>query len=192
MKKRTRVLAAVLAVLVLLAAALIVNGPKISGWVLRQMYPRRFSGTVSREAEEFALPEGLIYAVIRSESGFDPKASSHAGAKGLMQLTDETFRWMAEEHPPENGGGDSYNVEDNVHCGCALLRRLLDHYSYPEVALAAYNAGMGNVDHWLMNPEHSGDGETLRSIPFPETSAYVKKVMKSWKVYEKLYPDKRG
>ena len=57
MKKRTRVLAAVLAVLVLLAAALILNGPKISGWVLRQMYPRRFSGTVSREAEEFALPD---------------------------------------------------------------------------------------------------------------------------------------
>ena len=83
MKKRTRVLAAVLAVLVLLAAALILNGPKISGWVLRQMYPRRFSGTVSREAEEFALPEGLIYAVIRSESGFDPKASSHAYRRDL-------------------------------------------------------------------------------------------------------------
>ncbi len=188
MKKRTRVLAAALAVLALLAVGAVMNGPEISGWVLRQMYPRRFSEAVSREAAEFGLPEGLVYAVIRAESGFDPRARSRAGAKGLMQLTDETFRWMAEEHPPENGGGDSYDVDDNLHCGCALLRRLLDHYSGPEVALAAYNAGMGNVDGWLTDSGHSPDGSTLMNIPFPETSAYVKKVMENWRVYEKLYP----
>lgn len=175
---------AAVGVLALLAAA---NAPKIGGWALRQLYPRRFSETVCREAREFGLPEELVYAVIKAESGFDPKARSRAGAMGLMQLTEETFLWMSEEHPPENGGGDLYDVEDNVHCGCALLRRLLDHYEEPRVALAAYNAGMGNVDRWLSEPQHSDDGRLLKSIPFPETAAYVKKVLKNWRVYERLY-----
>ena len=190
MKKRRRWLLPLLAAVTVLSAAAALKGPEIGGWILRQLYPRRFSETVGREAREFGLPEGLVYAVIRAESGFDPKARAGAGAMGLMQLTGETFRWMAEEHPPENGGQDPYDTDDNVHCGCALLRRLLDHYASPEVALAAYNAGMGNVDRWLSEPEHSGDGRLLTSIPFPETAAYVKKVTKNWRAYEKLYPSK--
>ena len=189
MKRRRKWLLPVMAALAVLAVAAALNAPKISGWALRQMYPCRFSETVGREAEEFGLPPELVYAVIKAESGFDHNARSRAGAMGLMQLTEETFLWMAEEHPPENGGLDRYDVDDNVHCGCALLRRLLDHYAAPEVALAAYNAGIGNVDRWLMEPEHSNDGRTLKSIPFPETAAYVKKVTKNWRVYEKLYSD---
>jgi soluble lytic murein transglycosylase len=161
MKRRRKWLLPVMAALAVLAVAAALNAPKISGWALRQMYPCRFSETVGREAEEFGLPPELVYAVIKAESGFDPNARSRAGAMGLMQLTEETFLWMAEEHPPENGGLDRYDVDDNVHCGCALLRRLLDHYAAPEVALAAYNAGIGNVDRWLMEPEHSNDGRTL-------------------------------
>lgn len=182
-----RALTAVLTVGALLGVAALLAGPRLSGWVLEQLYPRRYSEIVAREAEEFGLPEGLVYAVIRTESGFDPRACSRAEAKGLMQLTQQTFEWMAKEHPPENRGLDLYDVDDNVHCGCALLRRLLDHYGEPEVALAAYNAGIGNVDRWLEDPEHSEDGKTLKKIPFPETAAYVKKVAKSWRVYEKLY-----
>lgn len=188
-KRKSHALPAVLAAVVVLAAVAVLGGPKLGGWVMEQLYPRRFSDTVSREAGEFGLPEGLVYAVIRAESGFDPRACSRADARGLMQLTEQTFMWMVQEHPPENGGLDRYDVDDNVHCGCALLRRLLDHYAAPEVALAAYNAGMGNVDRWLLDPEHSEDGQTLKSIPFPETAAYVKKVTKNWRVYEKLYPE---
>lgn len=187
-KRRARVLPAILLLMTLLAITAVLRGPELSLWVMEQLYPRRFSGTVSREAEEFGVPEPLVYAVIRAESGFDPNARSRADARGLMQLTGETFRWIAGEHPPENGGTDRYDPDDNVHCGCALLRRLLDHYGEPETALAAYNAGMGNVDKWLSQPEHSGDGRTLSSIPFPETAAYVKKVMKNWRIYERLYP----
>lgn len=188
-KKRAWIVPAVLAVAAALAVTAVFNGPKLSGWVLRQMYPQRFSGTVSREAREFELPEGLVYAIIRAESGFDPNACSRADARGLMQLTEQTFIWMVQEHPPENGGLDRYDVDDNVHCGCALLRRLLDHYAEPETALAAYNAGIGNVDRWLLDPESSEDGRTLKDIPFPETAAYVEKVMNNWRIYEKLYPE---
>ena len=178
--------AAVLALLILAALGWRF-GPRLAEEALRWLYPRQYSQVVSREAGEFQLEEALVYAVIRAESGFDREARSHAGALGLMQLTEPTFQWMAVEYPPENGGGDMLDVNDNIHCGCALLRRLLDHYGQLEVALAAYNAGIGNVDHWLEEGKHSEDGETLSSIPFPETAAYVKKVLRNREVYRRLY-----
>ncbi len=176
-------------VVLALALACIAFGPPITDLAMRQLYPQRFQEVVAREAGEFGLDTELIFAVIKAESGFDPKASSRAQAKGLMQLTEETFDWMAGEHPPENGGGDVYDINDNIHCGCALLRRLLDHYDGNlKVALAAYNAGIGNVDRWLEEREHSANGETLDDIPFPETEAYVLKVVKNLGIYRKLYP----
>lgn len=188
-KGRGRVILVILALLGALAIIAALNAPRLESWALHLLYPRKFSDTVAREAGEFDLPEALVYAVIKAESGFDPKACSRAGAHGLMQLTDGTFAWMAMEHPPENGGHDVYDVGDNVHCGCALLRRLLDHYALPETALAAYNAGIGNVDRWLADPACSGDGRSLKHIPYPETAAYVERVAENWRVYRGLYGD---
>ena len=170
------------------AVILTLAGPWLAQQGMRLWYPKKFVDVVEREAEEFGLNRGLVYAVIRAESGFDQRACSRAGARGLMQLTDETFNWMVQEYPPENGGGDIYDVNDNVHCGCALLRRLLGYYEGElRVALAAYNAGIGNVDNWLKEPKNSADGRRLSRIPFPETEAYVKKVERGIGVYERLY-----
>lgn len=174
-------LAGLLLVLIGIAAA-----PCLGEWAVGLLYPRRYAQVVGEESAEFRLPEPLVFAVIRAESGFDPNACSRAGAMGLMQLTEETFRWMAGEHPPENGGADPYDPEDNIHCGCALLRRLLDHYGVPETALAAYNAGIGNVDGWLRDPALSPDGASLSQIPYPETAAYVRKVSRDWQIYQRL------
>lgn len=181
--KKALAAGAVLLLLIVLGSAF---GPRLAGWAMRQLYPRQYSQLVAREAEEFGLEEELVYAVIKAESGFQRDAHSRAGAMGLMQLTEPTFQWMAGEYPPENGGGDMFDANDNIHCGCALLRRLLDHYGELPVALAAYNAGIGNVDRWLEG-EHSRDGETLESIPFPETEAYVEKVLRNREVYRRLY-----
>ena len=74
--------------------------------------------------------------MIKAESGFDEDAQSHAGAHGLMQLTQETFDWIASLYPPEEGTGDIYDPAANLHCGCALLRLLLDQYGSLEVAHA--------------------------------------------------------
>lgn len=187
MKKTSTRLTVAGILLAALALGAALAGPSLAKFTLRLLYPRQFAQVVSREAAEFGLEEDLVFAVIRAESGFDKEASSRAQAKGLMQLTEGTFLWMAEEYPPENGGRDVFDVNDNVHCGCALLRRLLDHYGDLRLALAAYNAGIGNVDRWLEDPCLSPDGEGLDRIPFPETAAYVEKVEQYRAVYQKLY-----
>lgn len=187
MKRTSTKLTIVAVVLVTLAFAAVLAGPSLGEFAMRLLYPRQFAQVVSREAGEFGLEEELVFAVIRAESGFDQRANSRAQAKGLMQLTEGTFLWMAEEYPPENGGYDVFDVNDNIHCGCALLRRLLDHYGDLRLALAAYNAGIGNVDRWLEDSSLSPDGVSLHRIPFPETAAYVEKVQKYRNIYQKLY-----
>lgn len=186
MKKGCFTLAALLLTVALLA---LLAGPVMVENGLKLLYPRRYEELVSREAAEFRLEEELVYAVIKTESGFDEAAQSHAGAMGLMQLTKQTFDWMASQYPPENGAENVMDPENNIHCGCALLRLLLDHYGSLEVALCAYNAGMGNVTSWLTDGEYSDDGETLHTIPYPETRAYVKKVKRTYEMYQKLYGD---
>ena len=107
---------------------------------------------------------------------------------GLMQLTQGTFDWVASLYPLEDPAASVYDPQANIHCGCALLRLLLDQYGSLDVALAAYNAGMGNVSQWLESGEYSHDGETLHTIPYPETDAYVKKVRRAYEIYQSLYP----
>ncbi len=183
MKKRLIALCAAL-----LAAGLLARfaAPALWDWAAGNwIYPRPYREIVQKEAAEFRLDENLVYAVMKAESGFDEKASSHAGAHGLMQLTEQTFQWVSSLYPPENGGGDILDPQDNIHCGCALLELLEKRYGSWRVALCAYNAGMGTVDGWLS--VYSGDGESLDEIPYPETAAYVEKVEKYRERYEKQY-----
>ena len=171
------------------AVVVVLFGPRLLEGGLRLLYPQRYTELVEREAAEFDLEPNLVYAIIKTESGFDPQARSHADAMGLMQLTQETFDWILSLYPTEDGSGDIWDPGDNIHCGCALLRLLLDQYGTVEVALAAYNAGMGNVSGWLESGDYSHDGETLHTIPYPETDAYVKKVQRAYGLYQKLYEE---
>lgn len=173
---------------IFLAAGAVLFGPRLVEAGMKFLYPQRYADLVEREAAQFELDPDLVYAIIKTESGFDSQAISSAGAKGLMQLTQETFDWISSLYPAEDGGADVFQPEDNIHCGCALLRLLLDQYGSLEVALAAYNAGMGNVSQWLESGDYSHDGETLHTIPYPETDAYVEKVQRTYQIYQKLYP----
>lgn len=183
MKKGRIVLVLLIALIVVWALA----GDSLVDWAMHKLYPRPYRELVTREAAEFSLDENLLYAVMKAESGFDARARSQAGACGLMQMTPATFQWMAEQSPPENGGGDIFDPGDNLHCAGALLRRLLDHYGGLDVALAAYNAGMGNVNGWLLEEDYSSDGKSLHTIPYPETDSYVKKVRRYYEAYSRLY-----
>ncbi len=136
-------------------------------------YPVEYSSYITKYANENDLDPYLVIAVIKQESNFVPDArSSYAG--GLMQLTEETAHEYAGKLGLSNY--DYMEPETNIRIGCYVLRSLIDKYEVVDTALAAYNAGMGNVDKWLQNSEYSSDGETLKHIPFPETRHYVAKI----------------
>ena len=171
---KTLVLLLVLAVLVALCAAILVN----------RYYPVRHIETIYKYAEEFDLEPELVFAVIHAESRFNEDAVSRAGASGLMQIMEDTAYWLA----PQAGMDDFkysqvFDPEINIRLGTFYLSMLYRRFGDMNVALSAYNAGSGNVGRWLENPEYSNDGKTLDHIPFPETRKYVERVDTNQRIY---------
>ena len=188
--KRTRTIKIVVvafALLLLLIAAYFVFEPSID----RALYPREYSELVERYAEQYGVPTNLVYAVIRTESNFDPNAVSSAGAVGLMQIMPSTFRWLSDDMFGERlEDAMLYDPETNIRYGVYYLRRLYDRYGHWQTACAAYNAGNGTVDRWLSDPSLTDvQGRLIpERIPIGETRAYVDKVEKSYQAYSRLYP----
>lgn len=151
------------------------------------LFPVKYEKSISLYCSEYGVDENLVYALIKAESNFDEKALSDAGAKGLMQLTDETFVFCANHLGlPDTSG--IYDTESNLRAGIWYLSYLTKKYNgNTENAVAAYNAGSTNVDKWLSSQRHSKDGKTLDSIPFGETQRYVDKIIKYRKIYSVLY-----
>ena len=180
-------LLAIAIIAVLLVPTDVLNGPKYK--VLSLIYQRRYTAEVEAAAKEFDVDESLIYAVIRTESGFDQNAESHAGAVGLMQLMPDTFTWLQEHKDGQVIYTDDalYIPEINIRYGTYYLSYLTDLYGDVPTALAAYNGGTANVDNWLKDPDYSTDGKTLTEIPYPETRNYVKKVAHAQDRYQKIY-----
>lgn len=153
------------------------------------VYPRQFSEEVTAASEQFDVEPSLIYAIIHTESSFQPQATSSAGAKGLMQLTDSTLQW-ALNRAGEQGkytAEDLYDPSVNIHYGVYVLTLLGEQFKNTETILAAYNAGIGRVSEWLKDPAYSTDGVHLTAIPYPETADYVERVQNARKQYRELY-----
>ena len=139
-------------------------------------------------AEEFGLDIYFVYSIIKVESNFEADATSHVGAKGLMQLMDIT----AEECNEKGEYGysipsDLYDPEKNVMLGCSYIKSLMDTYGDKSLALAAYNAGTGNVRKWLEDESLADGNGGLSHIPYEETEDYVKKVIRTYERYTELY-----
>lgn len=155
---------------------------------LRTNHPRPYADTVADCAVRYGVPEMIIYSVIKTESEFDEDAVSVAGAVGLMQLIPSTFRWLTDYHTAEKlPDGMIYDPATNIRYGTYYLSWLYERYGRWDTALAAYNAGPGRVDGWLADDKYSEDGVSLKSIPYGETRKYVKIVLGSAEVYERLY-----
>ena len=147
-------------------------------------YPVAYSEFITKYAAKNKLDPYLVMAVIKVESNYVPEARSQYAA-GLMQLTEETAEWNAEQMKIDDY--DYIDPETNIMMGCHYLRYLINKYDNTDTALAAYNGGMGNVSKWLDDPECSDDGKTLKYIPFAETRSYVEKVNRYWENYKQLY-----
>ncbi len=159
-------------------------------YALRYYFPVRYLELVREYSEKNDLSPSLVMAVIHTESGFRKEAVSRRQAKGLMQITDDTLYWLMSK----DGDDTEYTPEQlfdpvvNIRFGSFFLGLLMSEFPDERTALAAYNAGRGNVKKWLASPETSQNG-SLTEIPFGETKRYVEKVARAKLAYELLYPE---
>jgi len=161
------------------------NGPESrTAWAI--LYPRAYGELISRYAGTAGVKTSLAYAVMRSESSFNPAATSPVGARGLMQLMPDTAAKMVKEKG--FNAERLYDPELNIRLGTRHLKDLLDQYQGNMVAvIASYNAGGGNVNRWLKTYNGLASDEFIESIPFGETRDYVKKVLATAELYRRLY-----
>lgn len=123
----------------------------------------RYEDLIAELSKRYKISSNLVKAVVTEESCFNNEALSHVGAQGLMQLMPETATWLKV--------GDPSNPKDNLKGGVRYLSSLLKEFGTVELALAAYNAGPGNVRRYKGVP------------PFAETRAYLQKVQSNYRRY---------
>lgn len=177
----------VLAIVVVIVASL--WHPVYKNVFLKAAYPEKYQSLVTKYSAKTGLDPNLVYAVIRSESSFNPDAKSSVGALGLMQITPDTFDWAMKKTAEEENytAQDLYTPDVNVRYGTIVLSSFLNEFGNEATAIAAYHAGRGIVNKWLLDSNYSKDGKTLYYIPFSDTRAYVQKVEETKSIYAELY-----
>jgi len=191
---RRRLVLSALAVLVAasITAGVIVGAGPLGDAVREITLPLRHDDIIRQQAADKDLDPALVAAVIYAESKFRDQ-TSHAGARGLMQITPDTAEFIARQ----SGGtrfvqADLATPQINISYGTYYLRYLLDRYDQNEmIAVAAYNAGHGNVDEWV-RAAGSTDSFEIGDIRFPETRAYVMNVLDRRGEYREHYGDELG
>jgi soluble lytic murein transglycosylase len=166
---------------------------------LERLYPRPFRKQVEEACGKYGVEDNLVWAVMRQESAFNSRATSHAGASGLMQLMPGTAKDEAKRIGLQKY--DVYDVKNNVALGTAHLARLMKSFDLmkpferKDWIMAAYNAGAGNARKWLTDERQNMEPDRwIEEIRFGETCDYVQKVSGNLEVYRMLYgaPDTEG
>lgn len=155
----------------------------------KYLYPYDYQDTINFYADRYEVDRNLVASVILAESKFRQDATSVHGARGLMQIMPETGSWIATQIEDDSFSVDKlYNVNMNIKYGTWYLSELQTEFEGNEVlALAAYNAGRGNVYEWMEKYHWDVNFKDYTKIPFPETREYVKRVLENKKHYNKLY-----
>ena len=149
---------------------------------LKCFYPIKYTDEINEFSEKYKIKKELTAAIISAESKFQKEALSRKNAKGLMQLKEETAKWCMEKYKIKGDVKNIYLPALNIKIGCAYMRYLLEKFENENLAIAAYNAGEGNVQKWI-----KAQGEENLTIPFKETKKYVETVKKREKIYRFLY-----
>jgi soluble lytic murein transglycosylase len=151
-------------------------------------YPLAFRELVAGNAAENRIPESLIYSIMRAESNYSPSALSPAGAVGLLQVMPATAAAIANSGNRKGISGRLTHPEFNIRLGVKHLKDLMELYNGDLVlAVAAYNAGSGNVSRWMKTYGKLPRDLFIENIPFPETREYVKNVLAGMEIYKRLY-----
>ena len=156
--------------------------------ILRYLYPIKYKEYVYQYSTELDIDPMLTFAIIKTESNFMEDVVSKSGAIGLMQLMESTAKEQARKLNIEYSKEILYNPETNLKIGLNYFNTLLDYYNQNYIlAFTAYNAGLGNVQKWIKQGIIKEDGSDIENIPFKETNIYVRKIIKNYEIYKKLY-----
>lgn len=171
-------------VFLIIASLIFINKDNI----LKMIYRIDYSEYVEKYSKEYNIDPLLVYSVIKAESNFNESAMSSKGACGLMQLMDDTAKEVATNKVMEYESGTTlYNAEKNIEIGVTYFAGLVKQFGNISVALAAYNAGSGNVTKWINQGIIKKDGSDIENIPFKETNMYVRKILRDYEIYKSLY-----
>ena len=157
--------------------------------MLTKVYKLEYTEYVKKYANEYNVDEYLIYAIIKAESNFDQDAVSHRGAKGLMQLMYSTAEDISKRIDIELNEDNILDPDININLGTKYISMLIQKYNNINLALAAYNAGSGNVDGWIEKGTLKSDGSDIENVPFTETNNYVRKILRDYEIYKNIYEE---
>lgn len=177
-------------VLLMIAIAIIALLFIQSDWISKYIYPIKYKDYIVQEAVKHDVDPHLIAAVIKVESNFQTGRSSAKGAIGLMQLMPTTADWIVERTGSHSVTSDEllHLPQKNIELGAWYLKYLLSQFDDQMIiAIAAYNAGPGNVSKWLEDGTWNGELNTASDIPFGETRHYVQKVIYYYNKYKELH-----
>jgi soluble lytic murein transglycosylase len=180
--KKTLTIITILLISCIVATIVGIIGENIN----KTVHPLKYGDIVEYYSQQYDVPEPIIYAVIKTESSFEPDAVSPAGAIGLMQITPATFEWLCSKTGETPDLRLLKDPDTNIRYGTYFLSLLHHEFRAWETVYAAYNAGRTRVKGWLDSEEYNNNGR-LKNIPIKETREYVEKVSSRAKTYEKLY-----
>ena len=167
----------------------------------RLLFPQAFTEDIERHSQKLNVESAIIYAIIRQESVFNPRARSPAGARGLMQLMPATARYessrLSRSYLPNKqrlalqrsarNRSNLYKPGDNIALGVHHVYRLLKKYKNPVFVLTAYNASPRATARWQKSMPTEDLLSFIEKIPYQETRLYVKLVMRNYFFYKKWY-----
>ena len=190
MKFNARSFAIIAAILVLsIGFGLAFDG--IATAIEKKQYPLspRYADDIQRVSAEYGIPEVILWAIVRTESGFSSNLEGEDGGIGLMQLTPDEFAMIQTDILKEapQDAGLLYDPQKNLACGAAYLSFLYQRYGVWETVFAAFDAGTDAVDAWLANPDCVSELGTLENIPNQKTARFVREVTEARELYIKLY-----
>ena len=175
-------------IIILLIFFILFKVINIDNIIMKKIYPLKYSEYIEKYSKEYNIDSYMIYAIIKAESNFNPNAKSTSEAIGLMQLMKTTAIETSNKMEIRITESELFEPEINIKIGIKYFTDLLEKYKNNYgLAIAAYNAGIGNVDKWIREGTIKQDGTDLENIPFRETNNYVRKILRDYKIYKKLY-----